>query len=783
MHSHVGAVIHEEAAAVVTISCCRNEGDLMRSFDVLSDVEFEGVAADILAAELNRPVERFARGRDGGVDLRWKDGQMVVGIAQCKHYARSTFAHLLSAAQKEVDHARALASVDYRFVTSFDLSKTQKDQIYELFQKWMQGPESVIGGRDLDGLLTRHPQVERRHPKLWLSTGTQLYWALHSDIASRSTALRDRIQRSLARYVVNDGLQRAREVLDNRKVCIIAGVPGIGKTMLGQVLVADAVAAGYEPVEVSEDISEAWSALGDGLQIFFYDDFLGQLSFSERLGKNEDRRLTDFIEKISKTQSKLFVLTTREYVLRDAQRTYERLRRLDDRMHFVLALDDYTTIDRARILYNHLWHGSVSASALSEVADGGWRRIVHHTGYSPRLVEYCTGDSFDGGSAGYVDRVVNILNHPEELWATGFDQHLSRVQQLLVIVLAALPPQTPVSDALAAHHALCRKVGLDVDGSLFRTALGSSEGTFIELTNVGGVPMVSYHNPSVREFALDRLAGDPVLVAAIVQSAVFFDQLQRLFVHGQGSAMGWQNAKPRPDLLRVLDQLATEFSAAIERTFDLSRQDRVTGGLHASEHPEESLAFCVSLGPKFRPTLDWFAHQLELLVSSWAIDKGQKSEAIDLIRSLRSNPAVVSSQLLDDAQDALESWLRRTLDETEDDWVPLLDYVRNELGQDLASDQRLVEEFEEHSLAELDRWSPEPPMLSELRDFAESMQLGELTEILSRKMAESEARDEENVRQARERASSQSPADRSVHVTQHDFDGLFARLRSRPATS
>ena len=125
--------------------------------------------------------------------------------------------------------------------------------------------------------------------------------------------------------------------------------------MLAQVLVANSMAIGYEPFEVSEDIEEAWTALRtDGLQVFLYDDFLGQLSFGESLSKNEDRRLSEFISKVASLKSKLLVMTTREYILQDARRTYELLDSLDQRMHFVLELEDYTRSDRARILYNHL---------------------------------------------------------------------------------------------------------------------------------------------------------------------------------------------------------------------------------------------------------------------------------------------------------------------------------------------------------------------------------------------------------------------------------------------
>src|SRR5438552_15938465 len=189
----------------------------MRNFSVLSDIEFEELAADLLAADLGTSVARFAAGADGGIDIRWKGGS---GIAQCKHYARSTFAQLLKAARKELQHVEELAPIDYRFLTSFDLSVTQKQQLYAIFQDWMCNPDAVLGGRDLDGLLTRHEQVERRHPKLWLSTGTQLFWSLHSDIANRTSALQARIERSLPQYVLNRGYNRARHILDEHRICV-----------------------------------------------------------------------------------------------------------------------------------------------------------------------------------------------------------------------------------------------------------------------------------------------------------------------------------------------------------------------------------------------------------------------------------------------------------------------------------------------------------------------------------------------------------------------------------
>jgi len=249
----------------------------VRNFSVLSDVEFEELTGDLLSAELGVAVERFARGADGGVDLRWRSrGNAEEWLGQCKHFRRSTFAQLLAAARKEAERLPSLAPAGYKFITSFDLTLAQKSKLYRLFADWMTSSSDVMGCRDVDGLLTRHRTVERRHAKLWISSGSQLYWALHSAAASRSSVLRERIESTLPRYVPNRGYAAAAKILKSRHVCIVAGIPGIGKTMLAQVLAAEAMTRGYEPIEILRDVEEGWAALDDSVrQAFIYDDFLG----------------------------------------------------------------------------------------------------------------------------------------------------------------------------------------------------------------------------------------------------------------------------------------------------------------------------------------------------------------------------------------------------------------------------------------------------------------------------------------------------------------------------
>jgi len=113
--------------------------------------------------------------------------------------------------------------------------------------------------------------------KLWLTGTTQLATLLHAGTYNRSRSLAEDILADLPRYVQSAAFPKARKLLRSERVCVIAGQPGIGKTTLARLLLADAALDNYEPIEVSSDIEEAWSVHDpDELQVFLYDDFLGR---------------------------------------------------------------------------------------------------------------------------------------------------------------------------------------------------------------------------------------------------------------------------------------------------------------------------------------------------------------------------------------------------------------------------------------------------------------------------------------------------------------------------
>lgn len=701
---------------------------------MLSDVEFEELAGDLIGATMGVPVERFAAGADGGIDLRWGLAEGTA-IGQCKHYARSTFSQLFSAAEREVAKMEKINPDTYKFITTFDLAVSQKDKLFSLFRRWMSGPQDVIGARDIDALITLFPQVEQRHPKLWVSSGLQLFWATHSEIANRAAALTHRISTAMPRYVVNSGYERAREILAESNVCLVSGPPGIGKTSLAHMLLAEHVALGFEPVEVSADVEEAWATLSKSSpQIFLYDDFLGQITFSERLGKNEDRRLRNFIERIAGSPDKKLVLTTREYILKDAKRTYESLAEFDAKFHFVLELSDYSRGDRARILYNHLWHSNVSRTCLAEVARGGYKAVIDHTVYSPRVIEYCTGSGFDITSPGYPKRFVEALDNPERVWRVAFERHLTPEQQILVAVLCTLPIWVRVNYLEEAHISACSSLGISATGRTFLDALAPLEGTFVSIErDTAGIPEISLANPSVREFALNILANDKQLFAKVLNSAQFFEQFSRTLSYGWG-----KYSSKKESARRIRDAVVSHgplFIEGLERTLSTAPiEKRETWPPQGMDEPD-SLEIVAErraavLFQAVRSGLTGQAavrRAVESIIQRWSAGEGDKEAANELFTLIRSSD--YCEYLASDAHNALHLWLETTL-ETTKDWHVFMNHLSEGCVWE-AKSFGLSSAFEIFANDEFIYCSPWPPDMDELHEIAEYFNLPELVERIT----------------------------------------------------
>jgi hypothetical protein len=508
----------------------------MRNWDNVSDYELESIVGDLLGAELGVRFERFTPGRDQGIDLRHLRKGRGPDVVQCKHYKSSRWEDLLRAAKRETKRLAKMEPTpgSYRFVTSLGLSPKRKAELAAALAPFIAAADDVYGRDDLEALLDRHEDVERRQVKLWLGSGAQLAGLLRPGVAARSRVLAERVQRMLPLYVQGEAFAEGTARLGEHHVCLITGPPGIGKTTLAHMLVADAIGQGYEPIEVSYDVGEAWDDWDSSRkQIFLYDDFLGQTMLGE-LRKNEESRLLAFLRVARESPRTLMVLTTREYILQQAVQTYEAFRRAGlPRGHFVLGLSTYRPLERAQILHNHVWHSQALTPAAVEAlgVDRGYRRLVEHPNFNPRVIEYITGLQegnpvvrLDG--EGWLEFAVAQLDHPEEIWRTAYEQHLGDTERTLLLALATMPPRPALDDLEEAFDALAGGLGTPRRPRRFTTAMERLDDSFIATRmEPGHVVIARALNPGLLDFLQAQLLGDADQVRAALRQARFFEQL------------------------------------------------------------------------------------------------------------------------------------------------------------------------------------------------------------------------------------------------------------------
>src|SRR6185369_1137762 len=460
-------------------------------------------------------------------------------IVQSKHYAESGYNALVSTLRrKERAKVERLRPTRYLLATSVSLTPNRKEAIFEILTPHCLTTSDIYGREDLNSLLTQNDEIERRHFKLWLTSEAVLRRVLHAGIFVDSDAHLDRVRLRLRRYVQNPSFERAKMLLDKYRYCIIAGIPGIGKTTLAEVLLADLVdRQGFEAFRIAHDLSEIRPVKNSkSKQVFYFDDFLGKTSL-EKLQKNEDQRLLELMEEVAANPNWRFILTTREYILNTARLRYEAFAQPSIEFKLcIINLSDYVRSIRAKILYNHIYFSDLpSPHKLALLQNAGYETILRHRNYNPRVIEYMTEARHASTVAPslYLSQFTDSLEHPARIWDHAFRHQISEAARHLLLVLGTLPDEVLLNDLEIAFWAFYRlrqrKFGFATASGDWNNALKELDGSFVTTKRIGQDLVAAFHNPSIRDYIEDFLSNADGDVEDLISGCYFYEQYTRLW--------------------------------------------------------------------------------------------------------------------------------------------------------------------------------------------------------------------------------------------------------------
>ena len=659
-------------------------------FSEISPFEFEELCRDLLQVELGLTLELFAPGPDEGIDIRYvgpvDDGSCTL-IAQCKRWAEDDFTGLLSHLKRiELPKIRKLAPKKYILMTSVKLTPNRKREIIAALHPWIKTSGDVYGKQDISGLLSRHIEVERRHIKLWLTSTEVLDALLNSDIFSRSEYVLERAKRQLRLWVPNASAHRAAEILKSRHVCIISGAPGIGKTMLAHVLLAGYARLNYQQIAISGDVSEAERAWRSEIkQVFLFDDFLGRVTYGElRLQTNAESRLATFLERVRSSENKKFILTTREYILSEAIQRYERLTEIDlATTKSIVSLEDYTSLIRGQILYNHLFFSDLPQNLKTALLSGKrYWDAIRHRNYNPRVIDHAVSlqnvDSLSPGE--FVSNLFAALENPTDVWDRIF-KNLSEMARHILRALASLPASVLLEDLRYAVQGMAPK---DFDPGKFIDSVGVIEGTFIDIkeTKPGAKNperLVAIRDPSVRDYLWAHLETIHGEADAILEGAVFFEQCEILYEGSNHASsahrMLLSGGHPQSRVRDVIDReaVATRALQLIDTSSPILHRVVDADGSEYFERERVSLerrtAFLMAMSAA-HPTSQRVAISansvLSATIEAWNAGRGSPSDGIQLLNRASNSGDSIQEKLLVEARWALLGLISGRLNELAD---------------------------------------------------------------------------------------------------------------------
>lgn len=506
--------------------------------NLLSPLEFEDLARDLIQAERGITFESFKPGKDLGIDGRFildKDFEIIL---QCKQYA--TLKSLLPTLKKEAEKMNARkGKLNYLLATSLSLSPPQKTKIAQALTPLIRVESQIYGREDLNNLIAKNKDIEQRWPKLWLQNGDALNRVVNLDLVNRNRFFFKKANRFAATYAYDYNYWKTWGPLIKERGLIITGDPGVGKSALAYMLATELSGCGYEPKVVGDEVKDALrQLLTEKKQVFIYDDFLGENIMDKRLRPGEQDDIIELLETARENPSTIVLLISRNYLLNEARTEYERLNRyLRQRESAIIDIAHHSNFDRADIVYQHLYAARLPSPNLDNfIKSELYLPIIRHKNFNPRIVEaiFKTNVLESLDSTQIKKQIESFLDKPYSVWEYPFRNGINDIARDTLLVLLTFNGRV---DYPLLFKAVVSYRTESLAEPAFRDSLNSLNNVFIDQVSVADLTTVQFINPSIRDFLVHFVEQNKFLLSNLINSAAYYSQLNTIYVYSDFSKM------------------------------------------------------------------------------------------------------------------------------------------------------------------------------------------------------------------------------------------------------
>lgn len=519
----------------------------MYNYGNLSDVEFEDLCKDIMSEKLGMELRTFTKGRDSGIDICDSVVNPEV-VIQVKHFFKSSFSDLRRSLKDEKTKLKDIGKVKYYICTSMGLTPGNVREIYCMFSEFMDDDHCVLGRNEIDSILNSEAgkDILTRHHKLWLTSN------LMTDVQFRdalidNSVLMDDIEEGKRYFVPTDAYRRAiRKLLEDR-IVILTGNPGCGKT-LTSIMIAlfmtkkrdqdkDKNKGGYKIIYVSDhNIKESKALLSQDpmkKELIYLDDCFGQRYYEMK--SETGKELEALIKYVHKYSNKCLLMNSRITVFREAKSRFiefdEEIEK--DRVKEVcININEITPVEKAKILYNHLYFDGVPDDYINEIKrDKRYLQIINHTNYSPRLIKRLTMKNVIKmvSPKDYFGYILKMLGEPKWIWEDEYKKGMENTDRIFINTIYSLTDGTVPSEVhRRAYDKRILAEKIDTSSAPWISAKQRLVNNMIKIVMKDRQEMLSVSDPSVNDYLDIYFKENSAEVDNIIASATEYSQFERM---------------------------------------------------------------------------------------------------------------------------------------------------------------------------------------------------------------------------------------------------------------
>ena len=498
------------------------------NLSMLNDTEFEELCCDILELETGNKFRTFKKGKDGGIDIMPINGDTSV-IGQAKHLINTPFSTgkselIKSNERQKIERANVKK---YYFFTSRELTEKNLLDLQEIFTPYLKH-ENIYDYTIINKILnTKQAEyIIDKWEKLWLPSQNIINKIVKNYQDSKYSYTKNQIIRDCKYYVKIASYNKARDVLKDNNVLIIHGEPGVGKTSMAKSLCNSYIKNNYQFIfgnvnNIKEIEQEIYS---DGKKVILIDDFLGS-NIMEMNVNTTDNLLENIIDLCLNSKDKKLILTTRTYIYNNAKETMEKFNlKIDNVEKMMLNVSDCSNLEKAKILYNHLYFNQIYKNEIYEEIKKNqfYNKIIEHQNFNPRTISQIAEKINQEEPKNIQNYIIAALNNPYKIWNNEYEK-LSEEQKTLLILICIAGNVRNEENIINVFNKMIENNNND---NLYKNTIKKLSEAFIKVMHRGKTTILSPLNPSVTDFIIYKIRQNEINIEKYIKNSLHISQLE-----------------------------------------------------------------------------------------------------------------------------------------------------------------------------------------------------------------------------------------------------------------